>query len=151
MVYTKLTAKAMRIALRAHRNQFDKNEFPYVHHPLHIAEQMQSEDAVVVALLHDVLEDSKYTAEDLLKDGIPTRCVEAIQLLTRVDGSDYMDYINSLKDNRIALIVKRADLLHNMDPTRRIPFDNKYESRTQRYQKALELVETYIRNLDGIS
>lgn len=150
MVYTKLTAKAMRIAVRAHKNQYDKNEFPYIHHPLHIAEQMNTEIATAVALLHDVLEDSKYTYEDLIADGIPKEVADIVLLLTKSDDKTYMEYIENLKDSRVACIVKRADLLHNMDPTRRQPNDieEKYISRQKRYAKALEKIESYLNTSD---
>ena len=65
MIYTQLTKKAMRIAYEAHKNQVEKSGIPYIYHPLHLAEQMQYEAAVCVALLHDVVEDTDITLDDL--------------------------------------------------------------------------------------
>ena len=69
MIYTKKTKKALGLCFEAHKEQLDKSGLPYVFHPFHLAEQMQTEETVVVALLHDVMEDTSYTAEDLKSEG----------------------------------------------------------------------------------
>ena len=69
MIYTPLTKKAMRIAFEAHKDQFDKSGIPYIYHPIHLAEQMNDEVTTCVALLHDVVEDTDYTLEDLTEMG----------------------------------------------------------------------------------
>ena len=61
MIYTELTKKAMKLAFTAHKDQVDKSGIPYVFHPIHLAEQMESEETAIVALLHDVVEDTEYT------------------------------------------------------------------------------------------
>ena len=115
MIYTELTKKAMRIAYDAHAGQFDKGGVPYVFHPLHVAEQMTNEKSCCAALLHDVMEDTDITAEQLRVMGIPIDVMFALQLLTHDPDVDYMDYVRSLKSNAIAREVKLADLEHNSD------------------------------------
>lgn len=117
MIYTELTKKAMNIAYEAHHKQKDKGGFPYINHPLHIAEQMDDEYSTCVALLHDVVEDSNITCTDLSKI-FPYDVINAVNLLTRRNGELYADYIGRIKKNPIATKVKLADLAHNMDRTR---------------------------------
>ena len=71
MIYTELTKKAMRIAFDAHYGQTDRGNTPYICHPLHVADQMPDERTTTAAILHDVLEDTELTAEDLRREGIP--------------------------------------------------------------------------------
>lgn len=143
MVYTHLTALAMRIACEAHNNQLDKGGFLYIHHPLFIAQQLHTENDVVVALLHDVIEDTDMTIDDLKNLGIPQECLDAIDLLSRKEDDVYIEYIQSLRHNKMACRVKRLDLLHNLD-FRRLLQDEKQESRLKRYSKALVMIESYL-------
>ena len=64
MIYTKETKKALKLCFEVHKEQIDKSGLPYVFHPFHLAEQMNDENSVIVALLHDVVEDSEKTFED---------------------------------------------------------------------------------------
>ena len=118
MIYTDLTKKAMQLCYDAHQEQTDKSGLPYVFHPIHVAEQMQDEITTVVALLHDVVEDTKYTLEDLREMGFPEEVVEAVSLLTKQKGLPEQEYYVRIKKNQIAKIVKLADLRHNSDLTR---------------------------------
>lgn len=119
MIYTPLTIKAMKIAYEHHMGQTDKAGLPYVLHPLHLAEQMQDEDTTVVALLHDIVEDTDVTFTDLLRVGFTFKQVQAVGSMTHEKGKDYMEYIeNQILPNPIARKVKLADLEHNMDLTR---------------------------------
>ena len=85
MIYTALTKKAMRIAFDAHKDQVDKAGLPYIFHPYHLAEQMDDEVSVCAALLHDVVEDSSMTFDDLAVQGIPTAVIDVLKLLTHDD------------------------------------------------------------------
>lgn len=118
MIYTDATKKAMRLCYDAHKNQVDKSGIPYIFHPIHLAEQMQNEETTIVALLHDVVEDSSYTFEDLESMGFSERILTAVKLLTREPGVPYMEYIAKIKENPIARTVKLADLAHNSDLSR---------------------------------
>lgn len=118
MIYTALTKKALRLCFDAHKDQVDKSGLPYVFHPFHLAEQMDTEDAVCVALLHDVVEDTETTEQDLRDAGFPERVVEAVACMTHAPGEHYRDYIERVKGNDLARTVKLADLAHNSDTAR---------------------------------
>jgi len=117
MIYTPLTIRAMQIAYDAHHGQTDKAGVPYVFHPLHLAEAMEDEICCCAALLHDVVEDTAVTLEDLAAV-FPPEVVEAVALLTHEEGTDYFDYVRRIRSNPIARTVKLADLQHNSDATR---------------------------------
>lgn len=118
MLYTDLTKKAMAICFRAHGKQKDKGGLPYVFHPFHLAEQMDTEDEICAALLHDVVEDTDWTLEGLAAEGFPPAVTRALALLTHEVGMPYLEYVRRLKDDPIAAKVKLADLRHNSAPGR---------------------------------
>jgi (p)ppGpp synthase/HD superfamily hydrolase len=140
MLYTAATKKAMKLCFQAHKEQTDKSGIPYVFHPIHLAEQMKDEDTTVVALLHDVVEDTAYTIEDLVAMGFNDRVIEAIRLMTHADEIPYMDYVAAIKGNPIAKDVKLADLAHNSDITRMDIVDQKAKERVQKYVQAIEFL-----------
>ena len=144
MLYTELTQKAMKIAFDAHKDQTDKNGVPYIYHPVHLAEQMEDENTICVALLHDVVEDSDITFEQLEREGFPDAVITALKLMTHDDSVPYMDYIKSIKNDPIATIVKLADLKHNSDTTRLAVIDEKAKKRVEKYRKAMELLSMYV-------
>ena len=116
-MYTKLTREAMKVAYSAHHGQTDKAGVPYIFHPAHVAESMTDEVLTCVALLHDVVEDTDVTLEDLVQK-FPPEVIEPLRLLTRQRGIDYLDYVRAIKTNPIATKVKLADLAHNADVSR---------------------------------
>ena len=117
MIYTPLVYKAMHIAYNAHHGQLDKSGAPYIFHPIHLAEQMDDEISCCAALLHDVVEDTDVTLEDLRSD-FPEEVVEAVRLLTHEKGVPDVEYLTAIKANPIALKVKLADNAHNADQSR---------------------------------
>lgn len=117
MIYTELTNKALRIAYAAHAGQLDKCGAPYIFHPAHVAEQMDDEVSTCVALLHDVVEDSDVTLDDLARE-FPPEVVEGVRLMTHDPSVDYLDYVRAIKGSPVAEKVKLADLAHNSDQTR---------------------------------
>lgn len=133
MIYTAMTVKAMRIAYEAHEGQTDHNGVPYILHPVHLAEQMEDELSCTVALLHDVVEDTEVTLEELEKE-FPKEVTEAVALLTHDKQSDYFDYIAALKAHPLARKIKLADLAHNSDPSR-AKASGLPERETARYQR----------------
>lgn len=141
MIYTETTKKAMKLCFEAHKNQVDKSGMPYVFHPFHVAEQMTDEATTIVALLHDVVEDTDYTLEDLAAEGFGKDILEAVALMTHKDDVPYLDYVAKLKDNPIARAVKLADLAHNSDLSRIGEIDDKTRERLEKYKKAMELLE----------
>lgn len=141
MIYTSLTKKALKLCFEAHKEQVDKSGMPYVFHPFHLAEQMIDEATSVVALLHDVVEDTDITFEELEKQGFSDEIVNALKLLTHDKNTTYMDYVAEIKKNKIATAVKLADLKHNSDLTRLNVIDEKALKRKEKYEKAIEFLE----------
>ena len=142
MIYTKMTKRAMMIAFDAHKEQTDKDGLPYFHHPLHLAEQMNTEDEVIVALLHDVVEDTDWTFDALEVEGFPLTVISALRLLTHDDGSDYAEYVRRIKTNPIAVNVKLADLRHNSDPSRLASLPPDTAERLQcKYSEAIKILD----------
>lgn len=141
MIYTKLTNEAMRIAYAAHHGQTNKSGIPYIYHPIHLAEQMADEYTTCVALLHDVVEDTDVTLEDLAKS-FPKEVVDAVALMTHADGVDYFDYVRKIRTNPIAKAVKLADLTHNSDTTRMdTPDEASIKRWENKYRKAFEILK----------
>lgn len=138
MIYTAQTKKAIILMYNMHKNQLDKGGMPYVLHPFHVAEQMDDEDSTVVALLHDIVEDTSITLNDLVDLGFSKAQIDAISILTHPDGMDYFDYIRRIATNEISLKVKLADLQHNMDLTRIDSVDNRDLERVKKYKKCYD-------------
>lgn len=143
MIYTALTKKAMRIAFEAHKEQTDKNGMPYIYHPIHLAEQMLDEPTTCVALLHDVIEDTDMTFEQLQAEGFTPEIIAALRLMTHDENVPYMDYVSEIKKNPIAARVKLADLQHNSDLTRLDHVDENALIRAEKYKKAIELLTNH--------
>ena len=141
MIYTDLTKKALKLCFESHKEQVDKSGMPYVFHPFHLAEQMTDEMTTVVALLHDVVEDSDITFEDLETQGFSDGILNALKLLTHDKSIPYMDYIAEIKKNEIATAVKLADLKHNSDLSRLDVIDEKTLNRKKKYEKAIKFLE----------
>ncbi len=141
MLYTAQTRKAMQLAYSAHHGQLDRSGVPYIFHPLHLAEQMHTENEIVAALLHDVVEDTTISLADLEKAGFSSEAVDAVRLLTHDKCVPYMDYIGALKENSIARAVKLADLKHNSDLARLKDHSEKTRERLDKYAAALKILE----------
>ena len=140
MIYTDLTKKALRLCFDAHKDQVDKTGLPYVFHPFHLAEQMTDELSTVCALLHDVVEDTSYTFDDLKKMGFPQAVIDVLTLLTHEEGVPYMEYVEMLSVNPTARQVKIADLRHNSDLTRLDTVDEWALKRNEKYKMAMEFL-----------
>ena len=151
MIYTPMTKKAIKLMNEKHGNQVDKSGLPYVLHPLHVAEQMLDEKTTVVALLHDIVEDTDMTFVDLLNAGFPNDIVDALTFLTRQEDVDYFDYVKNIGTNEIATKVKIADLEHNSDLTRLNEITDNDLMRVEKYHKCLEYLREiqHIRDLDS--
>lgn len=138
MIYTPMTNKAMRIAYKAHHGQLDYNGIPYIFHPIHLAEQMDDEISCCAALLHDVVEDTDVTMEDLTRE-FPAQVIDVLKLLTHDDDVPYFDYVREIKKHPVAKKVKLADLAHNSDQTRCVGSDlteERLEHWKDKYAKA---------------
>ncbi len=141
MLYTDKTKKAMVFMFSKHKDQVDKSVIPYAFHPYHLAEQMTDEVSVCVALLHDVVEDTDTTFEDLSGMGFGDEVVDTLRLLTHTDDKDYYEYVSDLSLNITAVRVKLADLRHNSDLTRLNVVDDKALKRVEKYRKCISFLE----------
>lgn len=125
------------MAERAHRGQLDKAGRPYIEHPAHVAAHVEGDAAKAAAWLHDVVEDTGVTFDDLLAAGISSEVLEAVRLLTHDPTVPYMEYVRRIKANQIARAVKLADLEHNSDLSRLPEVTESDLERLEKYQKAM--------------
>jgi len=136
-----MTKLAMNIAYDAHKDQVDKSGLPYIFHPFYIAMQMESEETIIVAFLHDVVEDSNITFDDLQHYGFSNIVMDALKLLSHKKSIPYLDYIQEIKTNELARKVKLADLKHNSDTSRLEFVDEEVVERIEKYHQAIQLLE----------
>lgn len=139
--YSPMVKKAIMICFLAHKNQTDLSGIPYVFHPFHLAERMETEEEICTALLHDVIEDSDYTLGDLKTEGFQQEILDAVALLTHDPKIPYMQYICALRENELARKVKIADLEHNSDQKRMEHTTEWDKRRLQKYRIALAVLE----------
>ena len=112
-------ARAIAIATEAHADQVDKAGAPYISHPLRVMRAQDSEEARIVAVLHDVVEDcSGWTFKRLKDEGFSTTVIDALRLVTKIEGEDYEDFVRRAAGNPISRAVKIADIQDNMDLSR---------------------------------
>lgn len=139
--YTPLINRALQIAYEAHHGQTDASGTPYIFHPAFLAAQMDTEEEIITALLHDVVEDTTVTFESLESEGFSQNVLAALRLLTHNDGSEYMDYVRRIKENPLAAKVKLADLGHNSNPTRNANLPPKDAARyREKYSEAKRIL-----------
>ena len=132
--------RAVEIAARAHSRQLDKSGQPYILHPLRVMLAVENEAERIAAVLHDVVEDSDITLEDLRREGFSEEVVEAVDVLTERDGESRMDKAVRAAENPIAKIVKLADLTDNMELARISKPAEKDRNRLQEYEAAREFL-----------
>ena len=141
MFYSEKVKKAALIAYNAHKDQSDKGGYPYIMHPIHIAEQMETEDETIAALLHDVIEDTDIGFDYLKKEGFSDTVINCLKILTKDPNEDYMDYIRKIKKTGgIALKIKKADMAHNMIAERISKKIQSDESRMEKYRAAFDIL-----------
>jgi (p)ppGpp synthase/HD superfamily hydrolase len=130
--------RAIEIAATAHINQVDKGGKPYILHPLWVMDKVRhlGEDYMITAVLHDVVEDSDWTFEGLVKEGFSQNVMYALSLLTHNKETSYEDYIKAIATDPIAKAVKLRDLEHNTKITRLKGLRKKDFDRLEKYHKA---------------
>jgi len=129
------------LAYNTHKDQVDKAGLPNIDHPFYLATQMNTEEAIITALLHDAVEDSSYTFKDIERLGFSPSIMTALRLLTHDDSDDYITYIQRIKTNELARVVKLADLKHNSDDSRLDIIDDKVIERLHRYAESIKILE----------
>lgn len=139
MIYTDLTKKALKLCFKAHKKQVDKTGVPYVFHPYHVAEEMDSETAVTCALLHDAIGE-EYDYEYLKNTGFPDEVIDILKILNHDKDVPFFDYIKAVAKNPIAKQVKISDLKHNADLSRLGEKDEATLKRVAKYKKAIKIL-----------
>ena len=125
--------RALQIAVEAHAGQEDKSGLPYAFHPIRVMLRCTREEAKIAALLHDVVEDTAVSFDQLSKEGFSEDVLSAVRLLTHDPSVPYEDYIRQLSTNPIAREVKIADLEDNSDIRRMKGVDEKAVARLRKY------------------
>ena len=137
-----LSTRAELFAKSVHANQVDKAGKPYIRHLQAVVHNLiePTEEMIAVAWLHDSVEDTESTFDDLTRYFGKT-VSEAVDAVTKRKGESYPEYLNRVKANHIARLVKIADLSHNMDLSRLSKITEKDLERTAKYIKAKEFLE----------
>lgn len=133
--------KAIILATTLHAGQVDKSDKPYILHPLRVMENVEATECKILAVLHDVLEDCDIAADELIEAGIPAYLVEKLTILTKQKGEPYFDYIDRVKSDELARLVKLGDLKDNMNLDRLKEVTEKDLRRNEKYKKAKEILE----------
>lgn len=140
MLFTPMTRKAMALAYEAHHGQTDRSGVPYIFHPARVAEHFTNEAVACTAWLHDVVEDTDLTIQDIRLAGFGTVICDALRLLTHDKSVPYMDYVRAIAENPIAKAVKMADLQDNMDTSRLPEVDEAALKRLEKYREAYRIL-----------
>ena len=127
--------KAILLACQAHQGQRDKSGQPYIPHPLRMMMKVEGEVEKIAAVLHDVVEDTDRTLEDLKKEGFPPEVLDAVDCLSHREGESYEDFIHRVRKNPVAVKVKIADIEDNMDVRRLKGVEEKDWKRLIKYLK----------------
>jgi (p)ppGpp synthase/HD superfamily hydrolase len=131
-----LLEKSIGIAVEAHRGQRDRTGAPYILHPMQVMAAVDTDTEKIVAILHDVVEDTDWTFEKLAQEGFPQEIIEALKCVTKREGEPYDDFVRRSAGNEIARRVKLADLEHNMDARRLTDVTEKDVERLKKYVQA---------------
>ena len=133
-------AKAVIFATAYHNDQRDKSGEPYIFHCMAVAMQLKKEKERIVAVLHDVLEDTEATFQDI-KDEFGMEIAEAVYMLTKQSTESYEEYLEGLKENPLSLAVKKADIYDNLLVTRIHNLDKETKQRLiTKYEKAKKIL-----------
>lgn len=142
-----MLSKAILIAEKAHQGQVDKGGRPYIEHPLYVSKQLVTEEEKVVAILHDVCEDSDITLQDLKESGFPLSILSAVDAITKRDCEDYSGYLERLGENKLAVKVKLADMMHNSDISRIPTPSEKDRQRIEKYKQKIAFLQENLKSL----
>lgn len=129
--------KAITLAAMMHHGQHDKGGNSYILHPLRVMLNASNEETMIVAVLHDIVEDTEMTIQKLCEIGFSEKIVAAIDSITKRDGEPYEDFIQRVKLNKIGTAVKLLDIEDNKDLSR-IPSPTQIDyERVAKYEKAI--------------
>ncbi|MEQ9400959.1 MAG: HD domain-containing protein [Longimicrobiales bacterium] len=133
--------RAIAIAAEAHSGQKDKAGQPYILHPLRVMLNCRTDSERVVAVLHDVVEDTPWTLDGLRAEGFAEEIIDGVAAVTRAEDEDYFAYVRRAAAHPLGRAVKRADLADNLDPSRLPSPTIQDRERVERYRQALEAVD----------
>lgn len=139
--------RALFLAVNNHLGFKDRFGKPYIYHPLRIMIRMKTDEEKIVALLHDLVEDTPITLNDLRKEGFSREVVKAVDLLTRYPKQTYEEYIDGMKGNRLAIRVKLGDLEDNMDPLRFPSINDNAIKRIRKYTRYHKMLTKWLEEL----
>ena len=131
----------MILAAKGHMGQVDKGGHPYILHPTRVMLSCKTVEEKTVAMMHDLLEDTAYTEDDLREEGFPEKIIEAVVCLTKTEGEEYADYVERICQNKLAARVKLADLKDNMDLNRLPGLTPKDFQRLEKYLRTKIRIE----------
>jgi (p)ppGpp synthase/HD superfamily hydrolase len=130
--------RAIELAVEHHKGQFDKAGKPYILHPLRVMMSVDKDDEKIVAVMHDIVEDTDITLDDLRNEGFSEQVISAIECVTKGEEEDYDSFIERISHNPLAIQVKLADINDNMDLSRLSNVTEKDLERVEKYKKAKE-------------
>lgn len=133
--------RAIQISVQAHGGQKEKNGRPYILHPIWLMLKMESELEMMAAILHDVVEDTEWTLNDLRREGFPEAAFQAVDCLTHRNQIRYPDYIQRILGNPVARKVKLADLEDDLDAKRLPELTMKDQARMKKYHQVWLLLK----------
>jgi (p)ppGpp synthase/HD superfamily hydrolase len=136
--------RAIGLAVEVHHGQRDKADKPYILHPLRLMLQCETEELQIVAVLHDVIEDSSTTPDNLRELGFSDEVIDALACLTKRKGEDYCAFIERAKANPLARRVKELDLIDNMDASRLTKLTESDSLRIRKYICALSQLRSCV-------
>ncbi|MBP2319728.1 (p)ppGpp synthase/HD superfamily hydrolase [Kibdelosporangium banguiense] len=132
---------AIRIAREAHGDQVDKSGNLYIYHPLRVMARVKGAHAQMAAVLHDVIEDTDVTAEDLRAAGCPEPVIVSVVALSKAPGEAMLSYLRRVSADSVAIMVKRADIADNSDPVRMAALDQETQNRLrEKYAEAIRVL-----------
>lgn len=132
-----VSQRAYEVAKKAHFGQVDKAGVDYIKHPETVASFLKTDEEKAVAFLHDVIEETALTLQDLRNDGFSEKVINAVDILTKKKEQTYQSYLELVKTNELARVVKLADLRHNSDLTRLSKVTTKDIERNKKYRSAI--------------
>ena len=141
--------RAIEIAQEAHKGVKDKGGHDYIHHPIRVMHAMSNDQEKIVAILHDVVEDSDWTFERLKEEGFEYSVIESLRCVTKYsEEEDYQEFIKRAATNKIATKVKMADIEDNLDLSRLGTLTEKDLTRIEKYKKALKYLKALVNKHD---
>lgn len=144
-----LLQRAIDIARRAHEGQVDKAGAPYIEHPLRVMRALEAPEAKIAGVLHDVVEDTPVTLEDLREARFSAAVISAVDALTKRDGEGYEAYLERLTKDPVAVRVKIADMSDNMDLSRISEPTEKDRRRLEKYRRVLPRLQAVLRAFEA--